>query len=115
MSNSGRMAISATFAEDGKEPDLSPLLHSSVFDTMHVYKCACTCTSECVHTQRKGEILQHLPRIRGCACFSRCVCVRGEGVVLADCLCDQKRVASKCMQIVVINITAVPFGYANVF
>lgn len=135
LPNSGGMAISATFAEDGMEPETCHLCFTALPLKTCMCMCArelmrvCVCVRVCVHAcvsacVKGGRIIsRHLVRGRGWNCLTeaRCVfvrvCERGGGGGCSDgILCVIRgRAASKCMRLLVINVSAVPFGHANIF
>lgn len=106
LPNSGRMAISTTFAEDGTEPETCHLcftalpLKTWMCMCAHVYRCVCVSVHACVSACMEGGriISQHLLRSRGWKCFRdkvyACLCVYGrEGVFLWQVVCDQSKIS----------------------
>lgn len=97
LSNSGGMAISATFAEDGMEPETCHLCFTAlVFEDMHVYVCACSsvCLCACMLTHMHGGRENHImapASQQGVGLLHRnkvcvCVCEGGKGVAMAYCV-----------------------------
>lgn len=84
FSNSGGIAISATFAEDGMEPETCHLCFTALSLKRCMRMCVCVCdrVHACVSACMEGGriVSRHLLRSRGWNCFTEarcgvCVCV----------------------------------------
>lgn len=123
LTGEGR-AISATFAEDGVEPETCHLCFSAPSLKARVRTHVRARVSACQHALGVGRIIsRHLLRRRWRGPPHRDnVSVRahgrgGEGRVVPIGILRviRGKAASKCMWLLIINVTADPFGYANVF
>ena len=129
LSNSWGMAISATFAEDGMEPETCHLwftalsLKTCKCVCMHLCVCLCACMCISMH-EGKGKSYQGTCYTAGNRTVSPrlvclCVCVHvhmrvckgGCAGYSGGILCVIRgTAASKCMRLLVINVSTFPLG-----